>query len=347
MSEIQRGSVLDRPIGVAKSGHSAHLDERRRQSAPHMVDPLFLLAPPRSFTSVTCAMLGLHPQMYGLLETSLFCAETVAEWWGLCEHAPFPMSHGLLRTVAQLVFGAQTETNVQEAGAWLRRRAHWTTGFLFEFLAVRVAPRMLVEKSPSIVYQIGSMQRANEMFPHARYVHLVRHPIGHAESVMKHLRIEGERKAPPEWLLNLAAWPGEQRTASQDSRALDPQHSWLSLNRNIREFLAKIARERQRRVRAEDFLAHPDRTLRDLLDWLGLRSDQFVIDEMKQTEKWPYASIGPRNAPFGTDKFFLERPELRPERVRTLTLDEPVSWLPRGQTLHPEVRELAQEFGYH
>ena len=41
-----------------------------------MTQPLFILAPPRSFTTVTSAMIGQHPEMYGLPETNLF----VAEW---------------------------------------------------------------------------------------------------------------------------------------------------------------------------------------------------------------------------------------------------------------------------
>ena len=35
-----------------------------------MTEPLFILAPPRSFTSVVCAMIGNHPQMLGLPETT-------------------------------------------------------------------------------------------------------------------------------------------------------------------------------------------------------------------------------------------------------------------------------------
>jgi hypothetical protein len=38
--------------------------------------PLFILAPPRSFTSVICGMIGQHPQMYGLPEVNLFAGET-------------------------------------------------------------------------------------------------------------------------------------------------------------------------------------------------------------------------------------------------------------------------------
>ena len=45
--------------------------------AHELPPPVFVLAPVRSFTSVVCAMIGQHPQMYGLPETNLLCHATV------------------------------------------------------------------------------------------------------------------------------------------------------------------------------------------------------------------------------------------------------------------------------
>ena len=58
---------------------------------------LVILGPPRSFTTVVSAMLGQHPQMYGLPEVHLFGAETIAEWWRHVAKATFNMDHGLMR----------------------------------------------------------------------------------------------------------------------------------------------------------------------------------------------------------------------------------------------------------
>src|SRR5215469_4507088 len=110
-----------------------------------MAQPLFLLAPPRSYTALTCAMLGQHPQMYDLPETHLFSAPTVAKWWEICSQSTFHMQDGLLRAVAQLYFAEQTDGAVKASAGWLRRRAHFTTGFLFEELAEKVRPLVLVE----------------------------------------------------------------------------------------------------------------------------------------------------------------------------------------------------------
>src|SRR5687767_8374463 len=147
-----------------------------RFKVPPSLSPVLLLAPPRSFTSIACAMLGQHPEAYGLGELHLFCAATIGEWWHKSEIASFRMPDGLLRAVAQLYFEGQAPHTIEYAQGWLRRREHYTTGLLFEELGSRVAPRCLIEKSPSIVYRIEFMQRAYRMFPQARFLHLTRHP---------------------------------------------------------------------------------------------------------------------------------------------------------------------------
>jgi Sulfotransferase family len=310
-------------------------------------DPLFILAPPRSFTSVVSAMLGQHPQMYALLETSLFCAETLSEWLVMCERAKFPMADGLLRCIAQLIFGEQTESNVREAQGWLRRRGHCTTGYIFEMLAESVVPKLLIEKSPSTVYRIESLRRTHDMFPNARYLHLARHPRAHGESVMNHIRREEKEGAIPAWLINLASfWDAREVSVNEQIGPLDPQHGWLVLHRNIVEFLNTVPEGRKRRIRGEDLLSAPDRTLQEILEWLGLTAEKAVLEQMKHPERWLYAKFGPRNARYGTDRFFLERPMLRPDRVESLTLEGPLSWRADGGGFLPEVGRLAVDFGY-
>src|SRR5436190_23118240 len=77
---------------------------REPASGELVSDPLFVLAPPRSFTSVVGTMLGQHPELYGLPETHLFGCKTMAEWWGVCEEQTFPRADGLVRAVAEVFF---------------------------------------------------------------------------------------------------------------------------------------------------------------------------------------------------------------------------------------------------
>ena len=66
---------------------------------------------------------------------------------------------------------------------------------------------------------------------------------------------------------------------------------------------------------------------------------------MKHPERSPLSTVGPPNAPCGSDPKFLQKPELRPARVKPQSLDGPLSW--RDDVgFSEEVRALAHEFGY-
>jgi hypothetical protein len=312
-------------------------------------NPLFILSPPRSFTSVVCAMLGQHPQMYGLLETGLFNVPTMESWWVTSRHV------GLLRCVAQLFFGEQTEKSITQAEAWLKRRISFSTAYVFEQIAERVAPRMLIEKTPAMVFDLDTLERTYEMFPGAKYIHLLRHPRGHGHSVMNHvLHVAAEHdKAPPKWLQHVASPDngaeenGRQRRGRRAQPALrDPQWDWFTLHNNILSFLESVPREQQLTMRGEDLLADPDRNLRTIAAWLGIRSDDEVIDAMRHPERGPYSFIGPNNARFGTSRYFLEKPALRPDRGKPLSLQGPLAWREDGAWFAPPVRRLALSFGY-
>jgi hypothetical protein len=325
-----------------------------------VADPLFILAAPRSFSSVVGAMLGQHPQMFGLPETHLFGDETMEQWWARGSQESYQMAHGLLRAVAQICFGQQTERSVRLASAWLRRRSRHTSGMVFEELAHEVYPSVLIDKSPSMVYEIESMRRAYQFFPAARFIHLVRHPRGYCESVLKYLSLLSrpeyqprERKAEigevPEWISQLASFPysSPHREASgQSAMELDPQGGWYVLNMKALTFLKSIPDDQWITMHGEDLLNEPENILKQIARWLGLRADEDAVDHMKHPERSPFARFGPRGARLGNDILFLESPALQPARAQAQSLEGPLSWRPDGEGFLPEVVELSRYLGY-
>lgn len=313
--------------------------------------PLVILAPPRSFTTIISAMLGQHPQMYGLPELHLFSGETLGEWWRLCGQASYNMDHGLLRVTSQLFFGGQTEYTVKRAAGWLRRRSHLTTGALLELIAQDVYPRILVEKSPSVVYRTEFLQRVYRMFPNAKFIHLVRHPRAQGESVMKYLQSRQRLGPVPasHWLWHLAGYPSlssrEAETMTPISD-LDPQRSWYALNMNICEFLDAVPVQQKLRIRGENLLSDPDLILSQIAIWIGVNADSKSITEMKHPERSPYSKLGPPGAEFGNDRNFLNYPFFCMQTIRSENLDDPLSWRADGAGFLPQVRDLAHEFGY-
>jgi len=311
---------------------------------------VFILAPPRSFTSVTCAMLGQHPQLYGVPELRLLAAETVEEWTALCRRATYPMASGTLRAVGQLVFGEQTEDSVRMARRWLNRHSHWSTRRLISFLSDLVFPRILVDKSPNIVYSRRNLQRAYRMFPRAFFIHLLRHPRGHAKSIIKLTKLIEERRGSPlpphHWLMKLASFPPLPREESDEESVLDPQRAWYQLNINIRRFLQFVPASRQVTIRGEDLLANPDPVLRHIAKCIGLDTGGSAIEAMKHPEYSLYAGFGPKGASRGNDPFFLKNPVLRPGSDKPESLEGPLSWRRDDRGFSQEVRDLAMHFGY-
>jgi hypothetical protein len=316
--------------------------------------PVFILAPPRSFTSVIGSMIGQHPQLYGLPELHLFPFDSMAEWWRQGTRSTAAMNHGMLRAVAELYFGGQTEGTVQRAKGWLRRRLHLSTGALLEVLLERIAPLVAVDKSPGFAWRMRTMKRAYELFPQARFIHLTRHPLAHGESVLKFVDERSKTGPLPakHWLRIICTYPpewpgpGEEAEPAPPEGSFDPQWGWYNLNRNIMAFLAGVASDQVFRLRGEDVLTDPATALKPLCNWLGLRDDAEAIDEMKHPERSAFACFGPPGARYGMDSFFLENPVLRPSRAAAKSLDGPLPWREDGRGFAPAVRRLAVELGY-
>jgi hypothetical protein len=352
-SSCQKSSIWLARLGINKMVSNvqkvADADTLCLTHEDKLPPPLFILAAPRSFSSVTCAMLAGHPQMYGLPETHLLCDETLAarsKW----DRAGYHLEHGLIRAIAELHFGAQTEGNVVKARQWIAARRNLNTDLVFKFFADKVFPRLLVDKSPSLIFRLQALHRILVKFPNARFIHLVRHPRGHGESIIKYLQeLSKSQPLPPgHWLLHILSYPpstAEGEFSAEDG-VLDPQNGWYALNRNIFTFLESVPRDHYKRIRGEDLLADPDRVLPELAAWLGLRADEQAVNEMKHPERWPYAHFGPEGARYGSDIFFLKAPELRSRAPIRHSLHGPVSWRADGKGLSPEVKDLAVEFGY-
>ena len=309
-------------------------------------DPVFVLAPPCTFSWALCAMLGEHPQLYALPELHLFLAETLSEWWEICARESYEMDHGLVRTIAMLYFGEQTEETATRARGWLRRRGHFTSGFLLEELARRLHPLIPIEKSPSIVYRADFLQRALAMFPNARFLHLVSHPATFAASVVEALSVLEKHQALPSthWLRRLACPVESDSAASGD--CLDPQRSWYALHLKISQFMETVPEEQRMTLRGEDLLDPSNSGFLQVVAWLGLRADAEALGQMRHPERSPFAGYGPKNARFGNDMFVVPGPMLRACWYEPRSLEGPLAWRPDEQPFEPEVKELAQRFGY-
>ena len=299
--------------------------------------PLIILAPPRSFSSVVSAMLGQHPQMYGLPELNLFAGENVEELIEYFEsdgHRTGRRWDGLLRAIAELFMGKQSRGAVSLARKWVLNNSDEITVDVFEKIMKRAAPRIVVEKSITTVWNDEMLGRALNAFPDTRFIHLTRHPRSHGSSIMELTKKRG-------WSIGRGIYDN-----STNPPTLDPQILWHRIHSRISDALSSIPDERKMQVRGEDVLQNPEQKLAEIADWMGLRTDSEAIEEMKHPERSPFASIGPDNAPMGSDHKFLEDPSLKPYRVKDVSLDGKLAWRDDIEGFSLEVIDLATRFGY-
>ncbi|WP_030908124.1 sulfotransferase family protein [Streptosporangium amethystogenes] len=298
---------------------------------PSSRQPVFLLAPARSYSTVSLALLSGHHDLFGFPEMVSFSGTTVGDLFVAVDGANerYRDFHtvrlsGISRAVAEIEFGDQEPQAIQEAHAWMRRRSSWTMGELFDHLLDGIDPLIGLEKSPETVLSDEALHRCLDTYPNARFIHLTRHPISTQRSMMSHLR----------------ALTGITGTAL----AVRAASSWYLAHRRIVSVTRDLPEHQVIRVRAEDLLGEPVVRLPPILDWLCLPYDAECLARMTRTEKWRFAGMGRDRNLYGGDWKFMKSPELRPvERPGPVAFDD--DW-----GLSAEIRrriiELAQELGY-
>jgi hypothetical protein len=239
--------------------------------------------------------------------------------------------HGLLRAVAELEFGGQTDETIAAARDWLDSRRSWTTAAVFRHIARRAAPRAIVEKSPTSVAFAHHLDRLLAAFPDARFLHLTRHPRPTCKSI--HALI--------------AATDAKKGTSRADQS--DPERLWQRMNANALAFMDALPAGQGLRLRGEDLLSDPDGQFRQVCRWLGIRSDDAAIAAMMHPERSPFACFGPDTARFGNDPNYLTHPEFTPRPIPSARLEGPFDWGPAAAAeagFSPQTRELAHMLGY-
>lgn len=278
--------------------NSVTADESMTSVLGRYQDPVFILAPPRSYSTVTIALLAGHPDIYGFPELLLFTASTVKELLEARKRMiDWPPSllearlSGVSRTLADLHEGNQSDPAVARARRWLETRADWTTSQLMSYLLARVHPRIGLEKSPDTAMADDAIEACISAYPQARFIHLTRHPANSIRSMHAHYRrLPWKQVSLTEW----SAW------------------AWYNTHRRIVLALAKLSDDQWLRVRAEDLLRWPYECLPQVFQWLGLSCDAQTVSQMLHTEQWRFAGTGESGRLAGGDPRFLAAPALRP-----------------------------------
>jgi hypothetical protein len=293
-------------------------------------EPVFILCPARSLSTVSTAVLGGHPGVFALPEMLVFTAPTVGEVLKEQHRRPsLPEAwvesriSGILRAIAQIHEGDQGPEAIDRARGWLRQHSDWAMTELLDHVLEGVRPLVGLEKSPDTAGTDQSLAACLAAYPRARYIHLVRHPVSTQRSMHKH-------------------W-GDFYNSRREVVATSAT-AWYLGHRRIDRALATLPPEQWIRLRAEDLLREPTAVLPGVLDWLSLSTAPEIVARMTRTEHWTFAGVGSGSDLYGGDPSFLQSPALRPVARPGPVRFDPEWGLPE-EMCRPMAR-LAEALGY-
>lgn len=295
--------------------------------------PLLVLSAPGAEAARLAAMLGRHPEAYGLPELNLHLAATVEGLLSIFHITQGNVQDGLLRTVAQLYCGGQDEAAIAAARDWLRRRADWSSMELLDELGGRIAPKLPVLAESGLAWRPHDVEAWLARVPDARVLHVVRHPRTQCAEVAA--RLNGPLFVPPDY-----------KDYGVDPAVIDPQLAWYRINRNIEQAVAMLPPAQHRQVQAEDLFVGPEDTLGAICGWLGLPFGDVALQRMLRPEDGPYARVGTAEAPYGMEPEFHEAPEFSGRLRPRQPLEGVAEWRGDGRPLAAEVVAMARSYGY-
>jgi hypothetical protein len=211
--------------------------------------PVFVVGSYRSGTSIFCWCLGQHPNLVNLPETNWLARLTV----------DLDNLYRLATINKQFSHLGQIGTSIDEFyrlfGEGVAHLMRTTNPILIERterkprgeLRRRRSPDdpkgRWVDATPENSHYIYALSL---LFPEARFIHLLRNPHDVARSLMKF-----------------------SRTGGRDHEHEEAYHNWTRLTHMAYLGEKALGRARMLRVRYEEFIGTPEKTFREVLDFLG------------------------------------------------------------------------------
>ncbi|HYH45088.1 MAG TPA: amino acid adenylation domain-containing protein, partial [Thermoanaerobaculia bacterium] len=247
---------------------------------------IFLLAPPRSGTTLLRVMLGGHPRLFAPPELELLGFHTLA-----ARRAAFSgregrdlfWLEGAVRAVMEL-HGCRAEEAEELIAGY--ERDGWSTQRFYRQLQSWLDDRLLVDKTPSYALDPAVLARAEEIFEGARYLHLIRHPYGMIRS-FEEVRLDQ--------IFFRRQHPFSRRELAE--------LIWTASHENILSFLESVPLGRRYAVRFEDLLADPHRVLAEVCEFLGIEYDPLMAEPYERKRERMTDGIHAESRMLGDVKF--------------------------------------------
>ncbi len=284
---------------------------------------LFILAPPRSGTTLLRVMLAGHDRLFAPPELYLLNHYNLAERSRLNEGRMAYRLEGSVRALMAL-HDCNAETALEMMADY--ENQHLSTQAFYATLQSAAGARLLVDKTPVYASHADILRRAESWFDQPLYVHLSRHPAATIHSYVEshfHLRNGSGGEFSPNQLAEL---------------------TWLTYHENIRAFLDTLPAGRQLHIRYEDLVTTPETAMVRLCNHLGIDFQSEMLDPYGDARSRMTDGLYPQSTMIGDPTFhrFSEVSTASVDAWRT-ALGSTGSW--RGELSLRSI-EIAERFGY-
>ncbi|HRC87853.1 MAG TPA: sulfotransferase, partial [Thermoanaerobaculia bacterium] len=249
-----------------------------------MEEPLvFVLAPPRSGSTLLRVMLGGHPHLFAPPELDLLSFADMAERRAAFSGRFAFWREGLARALMELL---GEEAAVVEARLEALEEAAEPVAEVYRWLARVSAPRRLVDKTPAYTLDLAILERMEAEFRQPRYLRLLRHPAAVARSFEEAKLDQTFFRQPQPY--------GARRLG---------ELVWVLAQRNIERFLAGVPPGRQLTVRFEELVKRPREVMEEVAGFLGLAFDEGMLEPYEDKKTRMTDGIHPLSKMLGDVKF--------------------------------------------
>ena len=263
---------------------------------------VFLLSPPRAGSTLLRVMLSGHHQLFAPPELGLLGLEDVADM--LTDSSADYLRHGSVRALMQ-IRGCDAEQAEREFAGYAAQGL--STQEFYAIMQAEIGDRLLVDKTPFYAFHTRILQRAEELFQDALYIHLLRHPYGMIRS-FEEVRLDLNNALP----------------AAHLSRRELAEATWALCNENILEFLESVPSARKHQIRYEDLVTQPEAVMRDMCRFLGIDFDPSLLQPYQDSGQRMTDGVHQGARMIGDPKFHRHKaisPDAATQWARTYTED--------------------------
>ena len=271
---VMRNAIPALPQGVPE------IDAVEPRNSP----AIFILAPPRSGTTLLRVMLAGHSSLFCPAELQLLSFNTLAERRQAFSGKYSLWLEGTIRALMEIhdCSADQAKEIMEEYEA-----RDFTTKQFYKVLQDSINGRTLVDKSPSYASDLATLHKAERDFDNPIYIHLSRHPYAMARSFANYHMDQ---------VLFLHDHPF---TPLQLGELI-----WTISHRNILDFLAHVPAHRQFHMRYEDLVTDPPTMMRQMCATINLEFETGLLNPYQNLESKMTDGIYAESTPMGDTHFF-------------------------------------------